>query len=40
MDVERFLWVNAFGIGMGLCSQGLGYVIGTVFDILVSVKPV
>lgn len=36
MDLQRFLWFAAMGLGIGLTSQGLGYAIGSVFSITVN----
>lgn len=33
MVLERFIWFSALGIAIGLTSQGLGYLIGSVFSI-------
>ncbi|XP_030767197.1 ATP-binding cassette sub-family G member 1-like [Sitophilus oryzae] len=33
MDLERFAWFTAMGLSIGLCSQGLGFVIGSTFSI-------
>ncbi|KAL1505555.1 hypothetical protein ABEB36_005097 [Hypothenemus hampei] len=33
MDMNRFLWFSAMGISVGLTSQGLGYLIGSFFNI-------
>lgn len=38
MDLERFIWFSALGIAVGLTSQGLGYLIGSVFSITVSIS--
>lgn len=36
MEVHRFAWFTAMGLAVALCSQGLGYAIGSVFSITVS----
>ncbi|XP_060532601.1 ATP-binding cassette subfamily G member 4-like isoform X2 [Cylas formicarius] len=33
IELNRFLWFGAIGLAVGLCSQGLGYVIGSLFSI-------
>lgn len=35
LDPYRFLWFTAMGLSVGLCSQGLGYAIGSMFSITV-----
>lgn len=35
MELERFLLFSLMGISLGLCSQGLGYTIGSFCNILV-----
>lgn len=37
MDFERFIWFGAMALAVGLTSQGLGYLIGSVFSITVSI---
>ncbi|KAH1027940.1 ATP-binding cassette subfamily G member 4 isoform X2 [Dendroctonus ponderosae] len=33
LDLERFTWFSIIGVSLGLTSQGLGYLIGSVFSI-------
>lgn len=36
LDLERFAWFAIMGVSLGLTSQGLGYLIGSVFNITVT----
>ncbi|XP_076274521.1 ATP-binding cassette subfamily G member 4-like [Rhynchophorus ferrugineus] len=33
MDLDRFIWFSTLALAVGFCSQGLGYVIGSTFNI-------